>query len=57
MTFHNPGATTSQARRERLLALCESRGIPIVEDAFEGEVKAHDTDQGCQRLAGAPQRL
>jgi DNA-binding transcriptional MocR family regulator len=38
--FHNPtGVTTSQAHRERLLALCEKRGVPIVEDGFEEEMK------------------
>jgi DNA-binding transcriptional MocR family regulator len=39
-TFHNPtGITSSQAHRERLLALCEARGVPIVEDGFEEELK------------------
>jgi DNA-binding transcriptional MocR family regulator len=38
--FHNPtGITTSQAHRERLLALCESRRVPVVEDGFEEEMK------------------
>ena len=38
--FHNPtGVTTSQAHRERLLALCEARGVPIVEDGFEEDLK------------------
>ncbi len=38
--FHNPtGITTSQAHRERLLALCEARRVPIVEDGFEEELK------------------
>ncbi len=38
--FHNPtGVTTSQAHRERLLAICEERGVPIVEDGFEEEMK------------------
>ncbi len=38
--FHNPtGVTTSQAHRERLLELCEARGVPIVEDGFEEEMK------------------
>jgi DNA-binding transcriptional MocR family regulator len=38
--FHNPtGITTSQAHRERLLALCEARRLPIVEDGFEEELK------------------
>jgi DNA-binding transcriptional MocR family regulator len=38
--FHNPtGISTSQAHRERLLAICEARGVPIVEDGFEEELK------------------
>ena len=38
--FHNPtGITTDQAHRERLLALCERHGTPIVEDGFEEEMK------------------
>jgi DNA-binding transcriptional MocR family regulator len=38
--FHNPtGVTTSQAHRERLLALCEKHRLPIVEDGFEEEMK------------------
>ncbi len=38
--FQNPtGLTTTQAHRERLLAICESRGVPIVEDGFEEEMK------------------
>jgi DNA-binding transcriptional MocR family regulator len=39
-SFHNPtGITTGQAHRERLLALCESHRVPIVEDGFEEEMK------------------
>jgi len=39
-TFHNPtGVTTSQAHRERLLALCEARRVPILEDGFEEDMK------------------
>lgn len=39
-TFHNPtGLTAGQAHRERLLALCESARIPILEDGFEEEMK------------------
>jgi DNA-binding transcriptional MocR family regulator len=39
-TFQNPtGVTTTQAHRERLLALCEAHGVPIVEDGFEEEMK------------------
>jgi len=39
-TFHNPtGITTSQAHRERLLALCESFAVPLLEDGFEEELK------------------
>lgn len=39
-TFHNPtGITTSQVHRERLLALAERHGFPIVEDGFEEEMK------------------
>lgn len=38
--FHNPtGVTTNQEHREKLLALFEKYGIPIVEDAFEEEMK------------------
>ncbi len=38
-SFQNPsGITTSRERRERILALCEARGLPIVEDAFEEEM-------------------
>jgi DNA-binding transcriptional MocR family regulator len=38
--FQNPtGVTTSQAHRERLLGLCETHRIPILEDGFEEEMK------------------
>ena len=38
--FHNPtGITTGQGHRERLLELCESRRVPILEDGFEEEMK------------------
>jgi DNA-binding transcriptional MocR family regulator len=38
-TFQNPsGITTSRERRECILSLCESRGLPVVEDAFEEEM-------------------
>lgn len=38
--FHNPtGITTDQAHREQLLALCEKYRVPLVEDAFEEEMK------------------
>lgn len=38
--FHNPtGITTSQAHRERLLALCERHRVPLLEDGFEEEMK------------------
>jgi len=38
--FHNPtGVTTGQPHRERLLELCESRRVPILEDGFEEEMK------------------
>ncbi|MCP4146375.1 MAG: PLP-dependent aminotransferase family protein [bacterium] len=38
--FQNPtGITTSQEHRERLLSLCEQYRVPIVEDAFEEEMK------------------
>ena len=33
------GITTSQAHRERLLALCEKHRLPLVEDGFEEEMK------------------
>lgn len=39
-SFQNPtGVATSQAHRERLLALCEQRGVPLVEDGFDEEMK------------------
>jgi DNA-binding transcriptional MocR family regulator len=39
-TFHNPtGVTTDQAHRERLLSICERQRVPILEDAFEEEMK------------------
>jgi len=38
--FQNPtGITTSQAHRERLLAICERHAVPILEDGFEEELK------------------
>jgi DNA-binding transcriptional MocR family regulator len=38
--FHNPmGITTDQAHRERLIDICESARVPIVEDGFEEEMK------------------
>jgi len=38
--FHNPtGITTNQEHREKLIALCEKYKVPIVEDAFEEEMK------------------
>lgn len=38
--FQNPtGISTTQAHRERLLALCESHRVPLVEDGFEEELK------------------
>lgn len=38
--FQNPtGISTTQPHRERLLALCEQHGIPLVEDGFEEEMK------------------
>lgn len=39
-TFQNPtGISTGQAHRERLLSLCETYGVPILEDGFEEEMK------------------
>jgi len=39
-TFHNPtGITTAQQHREELLKLCQDAKIPVVEDAFEEEMK------------------
>jgi DNA-binding transcriptional MocR family regulator len=39
-TFQNPtGVTTDQAHRERLLSICEKQRVPILEDAFEEEMK------------------
>lgn len=38
--FQNPtGVSTSQAHRERLLLLCKTYRIPILEDGFEEEMK------------------
>lgn len=38
--FQNPtGVTTSQEHREKLISLCEKHNIPIIEDAFEEEMK------------------
>jgi DNA-binding transcriptional MocR family regulator len=38
--FQNPtGITTSQAHRERLLAMCEEHRVLLVEDGFEEELK------------------
>ena len=38
--FQNPtGITTDQGHRERLIEMCESAGVPIVEDGFEEEMK------------------
>ena len=38
--FHNPtGVTTVQEHREKLIALFEKYSIPIIEDAFEEEMK------------------
>ncbi len=38
--FHNPtGITSSVAHRERLLSLCRTAGVPILEDGFEEEMK------------------
>lgn len=38
-SFHNPtGVTTGQAHRERFLAMCEERGLPLVEDGFQEEI-------------------
>jgi DNA-binding transcriptional MocR family regulator len=38
--FHNPtGITTNQDHREKLIALFEKYSVPIVEDAFEEEMK------------------
>jgi len=38
--FQNPtGITTDHEHRTRLLSLCRSRGVPIVEDGFEEDMK------------------
>lgn len=38
--FQRPtGVSTSQSHRERLLSLCETYGVPILEDGFEEEMK------------------
>lgn len=38
--FHNPtGITTNQIHRETLLEICEEYKVPLVEDAFEEEMK------------------
>lgn len=39
-SFQNPtGVCTSQTHREKLLALCETHRVPILEDGFEEEMK------------------
>lgn len=39
-SFQNPtGVSTDQAHREQLLALCERHHVPILEDAFDEEMK------------------
>ncbi len=39
-TFHNPtGISTSGEHRQRLLRLCESSRVPLVEDGFEEDLK------------------
>jgi len=39
-TFHNPmGTTTSLAHRRRLLAIAERCGKPVIEDAFESDLR------------------
>lgn len=39
-SFQNPtGVSTSQAHRERLLALCQDHRVPIFEDSFDEEMK------------------
>lgn len=38
--FQNPtGVTTSQVHREKILSICEEYEVPLVEDAFEEEMK------------------
>ncbi|MCP4220051.1 MAG: PLP-dependent aminotransferase family protein [bacterium] len=38
--FHNPtGITLSHSRREQMLTLCEKYRVPLLEDAFEEEMK------------------
>jgi DNA-binding transcriptional MocR family regulator len=38
--FHNPtGITTDQEHREKLIALFEKHGVPVIEDAYEEEMK------------------
>jgi len=38
--FHNPtGITTQHAHRERLLSICQTRGVPLLEDGFEEDMK------------------
>jgi len=38
--FHNPtGITTSQEHREKLISIFEKYGVPIIEDAYEEEMK------------------
>lgn len=38
--FQNPsGITSTQSHREKLLSMCESHNIPVVEDGFEEEMK------------------
>ncbi len=38
--FHNPtGVTTTQEHREKLISIFEKHGVPIIEDAYEEEMK------------------
>jgi DNA-binding transcriptional MocR family regulator len=38
--FQNPtGITTSQSHREKILSICETYNLPLVEDGFEEEMK------------------
>jgi DNA-binding transcriptional MocR family regulator len=54
-TFHNPtGLTFSRARRERILALTKTYGVPVVEDDTYGDLRFIGARvPACRSLPGA----
>jgi 2-aminoadipate transaminase len=54
-TFHNPmGITTSLAHRRALLEVAASSGVPVIEDAFESDLRY--TGRHCPSLAALDDR-